>query len=120
MSHSFSTRMDKNLSKITGFSENNLRFDERTTESQATLTNQGAITQLLEHISTLNDRMDKFTSRIEELNSKLTSKRDSARPQNMPLKAEACNGSAPTSYFISSLGNGSLTGPIMPNSSSSS
>ncbi|KAL7171358.1 hypothetical protein ACSBR2_036081 [Camellia fascicularis] len=120
MSHSFSTRRDKNLSKITGFSENNLRFDERTTESQATLTNQGAITQLSEHISTLNDRMDEFTSRIEELNSKLTSKRGSASPQNMPLQAEACNGSAPTSYFISSLGNGSLTGPIMPSSSSSS
>ncbi|KAI8006596.1 Inorganic pyrophosphatase TTM2 [Camellia lanceoleosa] len=96
------------------------RFDERTTESQATLTNQGAITQLLEHISTLNDQMDEFTSRIEELNSKLTSKRGSASPQNMPLQAEACNGSGPTSYFISSLGNGSLTGPIMPNSSSSS
>ncbi|XP_028065105.1 inorganic pyrophosphatase TTM2-like [Camellia sinensis] len=120
MSHSFSTRRDKNLSEITGFSENNLRFDERTTESQATLTNQGAITQLSEHISTLNDRMDEFTSRIEELNSKLTNKRGSASPQNMPLQAEACNGSAPTSYFISSLGNGSLTGPIMPNSSSSS
>ncbi|CAL5419047.1 unnamed protein product [Camellia sinensis] len=120
MSHSFSTRRDKNLSKITGFSENNLSFHERTTESQATLTNQGAITQLSEHISTLNDRMDEFTSRIEELNSKLTNKRGSASPQNMPLQVEACNGSAPTSYFISSLGNGSLTGPIMPNSSSSS
>ncbi|GFZ00164.1 phosphoribulokinase [Actinidia rufa] len=38
----------------------------------------------------------------------------------MALQAEACNGSAPTTYFISGLGNGSLTGLIMPNSSSSS
>ncbi|KAI8015387.1 Inorganic pyrophosphatase TTM2 [Camellia lanceoleosa] len=72
MSHSLSTRRDKNLSKIIGFSENDLRFDDRTIESQATLINQGAITQLSEHISTLNDWMDKFTSRIEQLNSKLT------------------------------------------------
>lgn len=81
---------------------------------------QGAIAQLSEQISTLNDRMDEFTSRIEELNSKLTSKRVSSSPQNMALQSEACNGSAPTSYFISGLGNGSLTGSIMPNSLSSS
>ncbi|KAL7240767.1 hypothetical protein ACSBR2_006420 [Camellia fascicularis] len=120
MSHSYSTQRDKNLSKITGFSANNQRFDDRTTESQAALANQGVITQLSEQISTLNDRMDEFTSRIEELNSKLTSKRVSGSQQNMALQAEACNGSAPTSYFISGLGNGSLTGSIMPNSSSSS
>ncbi|KAL6969638.1 uridine,cytidine kinase [Sarracenia purpurea var. burkii] len=64
--------------------------------------------------------MEEFTSRIEEMNSKLTSKRVSASQQNMALQAEASNGSAPTSYFISGLGNGSLTGSIMPNSSSSS
>ncbi|KAG5521301.1 hypothetical protein RHGRI_033750 [Rhododendron griersonianum] len=81
---------------------------------------RGAIAQLSEQISTLNDRMDEFTSRIEELNSKLTSKRVSSSPQNMALQSEACNGSAPTSYFISGLGNGSLTGSIMPNSLSSS
>ncbi|XP_028069226.1 inorganic pyrophosphatase TTM2-like isoform X2 [Camellia sinensis] len=115
MSHSYSTQRDKNLSKMTGFSANNQRFDDRTTESQAALANQ-----LSEQISTLNDRMDEFTSRIEELNSKLTSKRVSGSQQNMALHAEACNGSAPTSYFISGLGNGSLTGSIMPNSSSSS
>ncbi|XP_028069224.1 inorganic pyrophosphatase TTM2-like isoform X1 [Camellia sinensis] len=120
MSHSYSTQRDKNLSKMTGFSANNQRFDDRTTESQAALANQGVITQLSEQISTLNDRMDEFTSRIEELNSKLTSKRVSGSQQNMALHAEACNGSAPTSYFISGLGNGSLTGSIMPNSSSSS
>lgn len=64
--------------------------------------------------------MDDFTTRIEELNSKLTIKKNSLSQQNMALNPEACNGSAPTSYFISGLGNGSLTGSIMPNSSSSS
>ncbi|KAI8023608.1 Inorganic pyrophosphatase TTM2 [Camellia lanceoleosa] len=120
LSHSYSTQRDKNLSKITGFSANNQQFDDRTTESQAALANQGVIMQLSEQISTLNDRMDEFTSRIEELNSKLTSKGVSGSQQNMALQAEACNGSAPTSYFISGLGNGSLTGSIMPKSSSSS
>ncbi|PSS13506.1 Uridine-cytidine kinase [Actinidia chinensis var. chinensis] len=120
MSHSYSTQGDKKLSKLTGFSVDNQRFDDRTMESPGTQANQGAISQLSDQVSTLNDRIDKFTSRIEELNSKLTSKRVSSSPQNMALQAEACNGSAPTSYFISGLGNGSLTGLIMPNSSSSS
>ena len=79
---------------------------------------QGVITQLSEHISSLNERMDEFTNRIEELNSKLTVKKSSSQ-QNLALQTETCNGSAPTSYFISGLGNGSLTGSIMPNSSSS-
>ncbi|KAH7832989.1 hypothetical protein Vadar_002120 [Vaccinium darrowii] len=120
MPHTYSTQRDKNLSKLAMYSVDTRRFEDRTTESSATLASQGAITQLSEQISTLNDRMDEFTSRIEELNSKLTSKRVSSSPQNMALQSEACNGSAPTSYFISGLGNGSLTGSIMPNSSSSS
>lgn len=74
----------------------------------------------MEQITSLNDRMDEFTNRIEEMNSKLTIKRNSPSQQNMSAQADTCNGSAPTSYFISSLGNGSLTGSIMPNSSSSS
>ncbi|CAI9785327.1 unnamed protein product [Fraxinus pennsylvanica] len=114
VSHSYSTHRDQNLTRISR------RFDDRTAEPPATLGNQGAITHLLEHISTLNDRMDDFTSRIEELNSKLTTKRTSPSSQNIALQAEACNGSVPTSYFISGLENGSLTGSIMPNSSSSS
>ena len=81
---------------------------------------QGVFTQLLEQITSLNDRMDEFTNRIEEMNSKLTIKRNSPSQQNISAQADTCNGSAPTSYFISSLGNGSLTGSIMPNSSSSS
>ncbi|KAK3015413.1 hypothetical protein RJ639_007485, partial [Escallonia herrerae] len=120
MSHSYSTRRDKSLSKLTEFAFDDRNFDDRTTESQATLGSQGSIAQLSEQISTLNDRMDEFTSRIEELNSKLTPKRVSSSPQNMALQAEASNGPAPTSYFISGLGNGCLTGSTMLNSSSSS
>lgn len=63
--------------------------------------------------------MDEFTNRIEELNSMLTIKKNSLSQQNISIQADACNGSAPTSYFISSLGNGSLTGSLLPNSSSS-
>lgn len=64
--------------------------------------------------------MDEFTNRVEELNAKLTIKTSSPSQQNLSAQAEACNGSAPTSYFINSLGNGCITGPKMPHSSSSS
>ncbi|GLU04840.1 hypothetical protein SLE2022_219690 [Rubroshorea leprosula] len=114
MSHSYSTQRDKNLSKFTGYTVNNHRFDERN-ESTSALANQGVITQLSEQISSLNERMDEFTTRIEELNSKLTFKNSTSSQQNMTVQTEACNGSAPTSYFLSGLCNGS----IMPNSSSS-
>ncbi|KAL0430048.1 UNVERIFIED_CONTAM: Inorganic pyrophosphatase TTM2 [Sesamum radiatum] len=100
MSQSYSTHRDKNLSKM------NIGFEDRTIDSPSTLANVGAVTQLSEQISTLNERMDDFTSRIEELNSKLTSS------QNIALQGEACNGSTPTSYFI--------TKSVLPNSSSSS
>ncbi|KAL9420486.1 hypothetical protein AB3S75_038124 [Citrus x aurantiifolia] len=115
MSQSYSTQGDKNLSKLTGYVTNNRRFDGRSVESSATLASHGVITHLSEQISSLTDRMDDFTTHIEELNAKLT-KKNSSSQQNMALPAEACNGSAPTSFFISSLGSGSL----MPNSSSSS
>ncbi|KAL3644614.1 Inorganic pyrophosphatase ttm2 [Castilleja foliolosa] len=108
-------RRDKNLSKV------NRRFEDRTSDMSSTLGNQGSVTHLSEQISTLNDRMDDFTSRIEELNAKLSGgKIVSPSSQNISLQAETCNGSAPTSYFVSGLGNGSLTGSLMPNSSSSS
>lgn len=116
MSHSYSTQGDKNLSKLTGYVTNNRRFDGRSVESSATLASHGVITHLSEQISSLTDRMDDFTTHIEELNAKLTTNKNSSSQQNMALPTEACNGSAPTSFFISSLGNGSL----MPNSSSSS
>ncbi|XP_031278049.1 inorganic pyrophosphatase TTM2-like [Pistacia vera] len=120
MSRSYSTQRDKALSKLMSLSINKQRFDDRSGESQTTLANQGVITQLSEQISSLNDRMDEFTTRIEELNANLTIKTNSTSQQNMALQTEVCNGSAPTNYFISGLGNGSLTGSRMPNSSSSS
>ncbi|XP_022149096.1 uridine-cytidine kinase C isoform X2 [Momordica charantia] len=115
ISQSYTTQREK---KMTGYASNNQRFIDRNTESPAMLANQGVITQLSEQISSLNDRMDEFTARIEELNSKLSIKRSSPSQQNMNLQTDTCNGSVPTSYFISGLGNGSLTGSIIPNSSS--
>nr|XP_016493298.1 PREDICTED: uridine-cytidine kinase C-like isoform X2 [Nicotiana tabacum] len=114
-------RRDKNLSNVSS----DYRRNDMSAESGTRLSNQGAVTHLLEQISTLNDRMDGFTSRMEELNSKLSSTRASPRNKRaspstptLALETEVCNGSAPTSYFISGLENGSLTGSIMPNSSS--
>ncbi|XP_008446501.1 inorganic pyrophosphatase TTM2 isoform X1 [Cucumis melo] len=115
ISQSYTTQREK---KLSGYGSNNQRFVDRNTESQAMLANQGAITQLSEQISSLNDRMDEFTTRIEELNSKLSFKRNSPSQQNINLQSETCNGSVPTSYFVSGLGNGSLTGSIIPSSSS--
>ncbi|KAL6957337.1 uridine,cytidine kinase [Sarracenia purpurea var. burkii] len=120
MSRSFSAQRDKNLPKLTKLAVNNRRYDGRTPDSPASLANQGIITQLSEQISSLNERMDEFTSRIDELNSKFSIRKVSASQQNLPLLAEACNGCAPTSLFMGSLGNGSLTGSVLPNSASSS
>ncbi|XP_062116172.1 inorganic pyrophosphatase TTM2-like [Humulus lupulus] len=64
--------------------------------------------------------MDEFTSRIEELNSKFSVRKVSASQQNLAIQAETCNGSGPTSLFVTRLSNGSLTGSLLPNSSSSS
>ncbi|XP_021293438.1 uridine-cytidine kinase C [Herrania umbratica] len=114
MSHSYSTRREKNISNFAGYSVNDRMFDERNSESA--LAHQGLITQLSDQISSLNDRMDEFMTRVEELNSTLTIKRSSSSQQNLAFQADPCNGSAPTSYFINGLGNGS----IMPNSSSTS
>ncbi|XP_058114999.1 inorganic pyrophosphatase TTM2-like isoform X2 [Magnolia sinica] len=119
LSHSYSTQGDRNLAKLTRLAANNRSFDRRTSETSAVLANQGIITQLSEQISTLNERMDEFTSRIEELNSSLTAGKSSTSQQNLALHAEACNGSAPTSLFVSSLGNGTLTGSLLSNSPSS-
>ncbi|XP_065880003.1 inorganic pyrophosphatase TTM2 [Euphorbia lathyris] len=117
MSHSFSTQRDKNLSKL---ATNNRMYDDRSSDAPAMQANQGIVTQLSEQISSLHDRMDEFTTRIEELNSKLNVNKDSLSQQNLSLQAEACNGSGPTSYFLTGLSNGSLTGSKLPNSSSSS
>ncbi|KAI4314022.1 hypothetical protein L6164_026965 [Bauhinia variegata] len=119
MSQSYTTRRDKNQAKLSVYN-NRHGFGERNPDSSTTVANQGAMNQLSEQISSLNDRMDEFTNRVEELNSKLTIKKSSPSQQNMALQAEACNGSAPTSHFITSLGNGALTGSRMPSSSLSS
>lgn len=78
---------------------------------------KGVIKQLSEQILTLNERMDEFTCRMEELNSKMSNSiiRASASHQNLPLQSDSCNGSGPTNQFVSHLGNGTL----LPHSSSS-
>ncbi|KAK4765720.1 hypothetical protein SAY86_026810 [Trapa natans] len=86
----------------------------------ATLANQAIFTQLSEQISSLNERMDEFTSHMEELNSKLTINKNSQSQQNIAIHAEPFDSSAPTSYFMNGLENGSLTGSMMQSSSSSS
>ncbi|KAF3437949.1 hypothetical protein FNV43_RR20705 [Rhamnella rubrinervis] len=120
ISHTCSSQRDKSIAKLTRLAVNNRRFDGRAPESPAPLANQGIITQLSEQISTLNERMDEFTSRIEEMNTKFSVRKVSASQQNLALQNEACNGSGPTSLFMNGLTNGSLTGSLLPNSSSSS
>lgn len=62
--------------------------------------------------------MDEFTSRIEELNSKVSVRKVSASQQNLALQADGC--SAPSSLFGAGIGNGLMSGSLLPNSSSSS
>lgn len=112
LSHSYAAEGDKTLSKLRDLAINE-RFD-RNKESSAVLANEGLITHLSEQISTLNERMDAYTSRIDEVGSKFIRK-DSTSHQNLASVTESCHGSAPTSKFIAGLGNGSL----LPNSSSS-
>ncbi|CAN1151115.1 Inorganic pyrophosphatase TTM2 [Linum perenne] len=113
MSHSYSTQRDKSYSKLTAISGNNRRYEDRNSDPQAMLANQ-----LSEQMSSLNDRMDDFTSQLEELNTKLTVMNSSPTHQNTGLQTDTSNGSAPTSYFISGLSNGSLTGTKLSSSSS--
>lgn len=76
---------------------------------------KGVIKQLSEQISTLNERMDEFSSRIEHLNSKFAVQKSSMSQQNLSLQGEGCGGSVPTNFFVSGLGNGTL----IPHSTSS-
>ncbi|CAN1265623.1 Inorganic pyrophosphatase TTM1 [Linum perenne] len=119
MSQSFSDRRDKNLSRLTKLAVNNrASFDGRNmVESPAGLSTQGIVAQLSDQISTLNERMDEFTSRLDELNSKLSVRKVSQ--QNLSaLTYEACNGTVtPPAIFLA---NGSLSGSLIPHSSSSS
>ncbi|KAK1389877.1 inorganic pyrophosphatase TTM2 [Heracleum sosnowskyi] len=116
MSHSYSTHRDKNMYKLNNLAFSGQNFDDRATESPAAIGNEGAITQLSEQISTLNDRMDEFASKMDELNSKFSIQRALSSSQ----QAELCNGSAPTSYLIPALGNGLRNGSALLSSTSSS
>ncbi|XP_059288267.1 LOW QUALITY PROTEIN: inorganic pyrophosphatase TTM1-like [Lycium ferocissimum] len=120
ISQSYSTQREKHLSKLTKLAVNSRRYDGRTPDSPAPVANQGVVSQLSEQISTLSERMDEFTSRMEELNSKISANRVSASQQNLAVQAESCNGSTPTSLFVAGLCNGSLTGSLLPHSSSAS
>ncbi|GMH05600.1 hypothetical protein Nepgr_007440 [Nepenthes gracilis] len=119
ISLSFSTQRDKHLSKLTRLVLDDRGFNLRSPRSPAGPANQGAITQLSEQISTLNERMDEFTSRLEDLNSKLLIKEASASQQNLAAQSEVCNGSAATT-FAARLGNGPVTGSLLAHSTSSS
>lgn len=119
MSHSFSAR-DKNASKLTRLAVPDRRFDGRVLESPSVVANQGAITHLSEHISTLNERMDEFATRIEELNSKLSVRKACVCQQNSALQVESCNGPDPSPLFTTSSCTGTFSGSLLTNSSSSS
>ncbi|KAI9105073.1 hypothetical protein K1719_022789 [Acacia pycnantha] len=76
LSQSYTNQRDKNnLSKLAIYAPKNRGFSDRNLDSPTTPSNQATITQLSEQISSLNDRMDDFTNRIEELNSKLAIKK---------------------------------------------
>lgn len=69
---------------------------------------QEGINHLSEEISTLKERFNEFSSRMEEFNSKFSAQRASMNQHNLAGQGEACNGSVPTSLFLSNLGNGTL------------
>ncbi|KAK9063775.1 hypothetical protein SSX86_017647 [Deinandra increscens subsp. villosa] len=111
MSHSYSTA-GKNLTSIK-------RFDDRSHDSTRALASQGAISQLSEQISTLNDRMDEFTSRINEVNSQFTKEMSYGGQSQQKIDPSNGSGSASTSYFKPVLPNSSSNGSMVRHSSSS-
>nr|XP_043608414.1 inorganic pyrophosphatase TTM2-like [Erigeron canadensis]XP_043608415.1 inorganic pyrophosphatase TTM2-like [Erigeron canadensis] len=113
MSHSYSTTRDKNLTSIPGYAIESPRFDDKSPEPTDTMAIQGAISHLTEQIFTLNDRMDEFTSWIDAQSS-LSSRTFSGNQQS----TESLNGVASTSYFTSTLANGSLNGSQVRHSNS--
>ncbi|CAA0815319.1 Phosphoribulokinase / Uridine kinase family [Striga hermonthica] len=109
ISQSYATQRDKSMSKLTKLAVNNRSYNVRTPDSPAALANQGMVTQLSEQISTLNERMDEFTSRIEDLNSKFLTKNFSQ--QNLGgVQNEACVSLLPNSSSSSQLARES---PVM-------
>lgn len=119
LSHSHSTQRRHDVSKLAKLDVSNRTYDARTPDSPAPRANQGTITQLMEQISTLNERMDEFTSRIEELNSKFSNSKLSASQQNLALQSETCDG-YPPSLVVGGLNNGALANSTLLKSSSSS
>ncbi|EOA33530.1 hypothetical protein CARUB_v10019939mg [Capsella rubella] len=94
VSKSYTNQRHKVLPNLTRLAVNNRMVDVRAPASPATLPNQGFITQLSDQISTLNERMDEFTSRIEELNSKIPNRIAASGSQhNLALPIENGNGS---------------------------
>ncbi|KAL0731751.1 hypothetical protein Bca4012_027845 [Brassica carinata] len=94
VSKSYTNQRHKVLPNLTRLAVNNRMLDARAPASPATLPNQGVITQLSDQISTLNERMDDFTSRIEELNSKIPNRIAASGSQhNLALPMENGNGS---------------------------
>ncbi|CAL1381249.1 unnamed protein product [Linum trigynum] len=122
ISHSYTNQGDKSYSRLTAIPRSNPRYEDRNSEPQAMLANQGVITQFSEQMSSLNDRMDDFTSQLEELNSKLTVINNNSNSSPSPQQCiglqggDVSNGSAPTSYFVSGLSNGSLAGSKLSHS----
>ncbi|KAK9664964.1 hypothetical protein RND81_14G080600 [Saponaria officinalis] len=112
MSHSFSSHRDKHLPKLTKLAVDERNFSGILPRSPAGVANQGAVNQLSDQISTLNERMDEFTSRIEELNSKFSVERLSANRQNLAVHSEGFDGSVIPLV--------PMTGTLLPHSSSSS
>lgn len=116
ISQSYTTRRDARLPKLTRLAIDERSFNIRSPRSPG-LPNQGAITQLSDQISTLNERMDDFTSRIEELSSKLSNSKVSPSQQNLALQSEACNDSA---LLMTGFSNDGLAASVLPHPSSSS
>lgn len=72
----------------------------------------------MEQITTLTERVDVFTSCVEEIISKLTTSNASSSQQILPEQAAGYNGTAPPAMFMA--GNGSTGATLVHNSASSS
>ncbi|MED6126600.1 Inorganic pyrophosphatase ttm2 [Stylosanthes scabra] len=108
LSRSFTNLRDRNQAKLAGYVSNNIDLHEiNDSDETKIMANQETITQLSEQISSLSDRIDDFTNYIEALNSNLTMEKNWQYQEDMHPQVGACNGCAPTCYFISSLRNGS-------------
>ncbi|KAK8938526.1 hypothetical protein KSP39_PZI010855 [Platanthera zijinensis] len=86
LSQSYSTQGDKHRAKLTRLTVDSGRYDGRGLDSPAI--DEGAVIQLSEQISTLNEKMEEFMSRIDELNSKFSAKNSSMSQQNLSNQGE--------------------------------